>query len=92
MSFVPNSNFINCFFTGWLILLWCMNNDQLLEKFGKLIDQKLDPLDKRLDGIEKTQQEQGKRLDNTATKDDLKNVATKQDIYLINIPLFDRIV
>ncbi len=39
-----------------------MNDDQLLEKFGKLIDQKLDPLNKR--------------LDNTATKQDIAGVQT----------------
>jgi hypothetical protein len=54
-----------------------MTNEELLEHIGKVIDAKLDeklePINKRLDTVEK----------NIATKDDLKNMATKTDVHEI---------
>ncbi|MGZ3644271.1 MAG: hypothetical protein ACXVCM_10500 [Ktedonobacteraceae bacterium] len=52
-----------------------MTNEELLEQLGRLIDTKLDeklePLTKRLETVEK----------NMATKDDLKHMATKADLH-----------
>ena len=52
-----------------------MTNEELLEQLGKLIDTKLDeklePLTKRLETVEM----------NMATKDDLKHMATKTDLH-----------
>ena len=52
-----------------------MTNEELLEQLGKIIDAKLDeklePITKRLETVEK----------NMATKDDLKHMATKTDIH-----------
>ncbi len=39
-----------------------------------------DKILKALEDIKKTQQEHSKRLDNTASKDDLKDLATKADV------------
>jgi hypothetical protein len=54
-----------------------MTNDELLEQLGKVIDAKLDeklePITKRFETVEK----------NMATKDDLKHMATKTDIHEI---------
>ena len=36
-----------------------MNNDELLEKLGRVIDQKLEPINKKLDGLEHGVKEQG---------------------------------
>jgi hypothetical protein len=54
-----------------------MTNEELLEQLGKVIDAKLDeklePINKRLETVEK----------NMATKDDLKNMATKTEVHEI---------
>jgi hypothetical protein len=52
-----------------------MTNEELLEQLGKVIDAKLDeklePITKRFETVEK----------NMTTKDDLNNMATKTDIH-----------
>jgi hypothetical protein len=54
-----------------------MTDTELLEKIGKVLDAKLheqlEPITKRLETVEK----------HMATKDDLKNIATKADIHEI---------
>ena len=67
-----------------------MTNEELLEQLGKVIDAKLDeklePLTKRLETVEKnmaTRQDVAEVRQEMATKDDLKNMATKSDIHEI---------
>jgi hypothetical protein len=56
-----------------------MTNEELLEQIGKVIDQKLEPINNRLGTIEK----------NMATKDDLKPLATKVDLQQLTEDMAD---